>query len=96
MTPVSLNIMFGDAWVIEFTFGDGECRAPLVSQDIETDAAVAVDVGVVDASGEVDLWWLEWVVGGEVDRKEEDAARVGRVTGTHDGCLPVELQSHMC
>jgi hypothetical protein len=31
---------------------------------------------VIDPSGEVDLWWLEGVIGREVDRKEEDTARV--------------------
>lgn len=40
----------------------------MVSQDIETDAAVGVDVGVVDAGGEVDLGRLERIVGREVDR----------------------------
>lgn len=48
------------------TFGNGQSRAPLVSQDVKTDAAVRVDVRVVDACGEVDLWRLEWVVRGEV------------------------------
>jgi hypothetical protein len=52
----------------------------LVPQDIQTDAAVGVDVGVVDAGGEVDLRGLEGVVGGEVDGEEEDASRVWRVT----------------
>ena len=33
------------------------------------------------------LGWLEGVVCGEVDGEEEDAALVGRVGGTHDGCL---------
>ena len=49
------------------TFRYRQRRAPLVSQDIQTDATVAVDVWVVDAGGEVDLWWLERVVCGEVD-----------------------------
>jgi hypothetical protein len=49
------------------TFGDGQRRAPLIPQDVETDAAVRVDVRVVDAGGEVDLWRLERVVGREVD-----------------------------
>lgn len=40
----------------------------MVSQDIEADASVGVDVGVVDTGGEVDLRWLKWVVGREVDR----------------------------
>jgi len=74
------------------TFRDGERRAPLIPQDVQTDAAVAVDVRVVDTGGEVDLRRLERVVGGEVDRKEEDAAGVWRVARSHDGRLPVELQ----
>jgi len=31
---------------------------------------------MIDASGEVDLGWFEGVVGGEVNSKEENAARV--------------------
>ena len=50
------------------TLRDGQSRAPLVSQNVQTDAAVGVDVGVVDAGGEVDLWGLEGVVGWEMDR----------------------------
>lgn len=73
------------------TFANGQRRAPLVPQDVQTDAAVAVDVGMIDAGGEVDLWWLERVVGREVDCKEEDAAGVWRVAGSHDGRLPVKL-----
>ena len=62
--------------VAGLTFRDGECWAPLVPQYVQANAAVAVDVRVVDAGGEVDLWWLEWVVCGEVNRKEEDTAGV--------------------
>lgn len=62
------------------TFGDGERRAPLVSQDVEANAAVGVDVRVVDAGGEVDLRRLKGVVGREVNGEEEDTARVRRVT----------------
>lgn len=46
---------------------------------------------MVDARGEVDLGRFEGVVGREVDRKEENAAGVWRVTRTHDRGLPVEL-----
>jgi len=49
-------------------FGDGESRAPLVSQNVQADAAIRVDVWVVNAGGEVDLRGLEGVVGGEMDR----------------------------
>jgi hypothetical protein len=54
--------------------GDGEGWRPLVSQDVQADATVRVDVRVVYARGEVHLGRLEWVVCGEVDREEEDAA----------------------
>lgn len=59
------------------TFRDCQSRAPLVPQDVETDTAVGVDVGVVDAGGEVDLGGLERVVGREMDCEEENAPRVG-------------------
>jgi hypothetical protein len=58
------------------TFADGERRAPLVSQNVQADASVRVDVGVVNAGGEVDLRGLEGVVGREVDCEEEYAAGV--------------------
>lgn len=58
------------------TLGNGERRAPLIPQDVQADRAVAVDVGVVDAGGEVDLRGLERVVCGEVDGEEEDTAGV--------------------
>jgi hypothetical protein len=58
------------------TLGDGERGAPLIPQDVQADRAVAVDVGVVDAGGEVDLRGLERVVCGEVDGEEEDTAGV--------------------
>jgi len=69
---------------------DCESGGPLRSEYVEADGAVRVDVGVVDASGERNLWWLEGVVGGEVDGEEEDAALVGGVRRAHDGGLPVE------
>jgi hypothetical protein len=61
---------------IKHTFRDGQSRAPLVSQNVQADATVRVDVGVVDAGGEVDLGRLERVVGREVNREEKDTARV--------------------
>lgn len=62
--------------IVGYTFRDGQSRAPLITQDVETDGSVGVDVWVVDAGGEVDLWRLEWVVGWEVDCQEEDTAGV--------------------
>ena len=63
---------------------------PLVLEDVQADATVGVDVGVVDLRDELELRRLERVVRGEVDVQEEDATRVGRVVGAHDGGLPVE------
>lgn len=76
LVSIRLRVVFGGGR----TLRDGQCRAPLVPEDIQTDAAVGVDVGVVDAGGEVDLGRLEWVVGREVNGEEEDASRVWRVT----------------
>lgn len=53
---------------IFLTFRDRKCWAPLVTENVQTDAAVRVDVGVVDTGGEVDLRWFERIIGGEVDR----------------------------
>ena len=60
------------------------------TQPTHTHTHTPVDVGVVDACGELDLGGLEGVVCGEVDGEEEDAALVGRVGGPHDSRLPVE------
>ena len=62
------------------TFGDGQGGAPLIAQNVQADATVRVDIGVVNAGGEVDLGRLEGVVGREVYRKEEDTARVWAFT----------------
>lgn len=37
------------------TFGDGESRRPLWSQNVKTNAAVAVDIWVVDSCGKCNL-----------------------------------------
>ena len=62
------------------TLGNGQGRTPLVSQDVQTDATVRVDVGVVDARSEVNLRRLERVVCGEVDGEEENTTGVRRIT----------------
>ena len=60
----------------ERTLGDGQSRAPLVSQDVQANRSIGVDVGMVDLGREADLGGLEGVIGGEGDRKEEDASGV--------------------
>jgi hypothetical protein len=46
---------------------DCQGGTPLITQDVETNAAVGVDVGVINTGGEVDLRGLEWVIGREMD-----------------------------
>ena len=43
----------------EQNLGDGECRTPVVLQDVKTDGALAVDVAMVNASAEHHLQ-QEW------------------------------------
>lgn len=61
------------------TFRDGKSGRPLIPQDVKADAAVGVDVGVVDTSGKVHLRGLERVVGRECNAQEEYARRVWAV-----------------
>jgi hypothetical protein len=61
------------------TFRYCQSGAPLVAQNVQADAAIGVDVGVVDAGGEVDLGRLEGIVCREVDGQEEDTALEWRV-----------------
>jgi hypothetical protein len=62
------------------TFGYGQCRTPLIAQNVQAYATVRVDVWVVNASGEVHLWRFEGIIGGKVNCQEEYTARVGTVT----------------
>lgn len=71
----------------EEDFGHGEGRGPLRAQDVQADCAVAVDVGVVYASGECKFRGFEWVVRGEVDVEEEHPALKWGVCGAQNGCL---------
>ena len=61
----------------------------MISQDIQTNGTVGVDVGVVDLGSKTNLGRLERVIGGEGDGEEEDASCVRRFTlirkGRHIG-----------
>ena len=48
-------------------FGAGEGWAPLVLQDVEADAAILVNVAVVEFGGEIYFGRLEGIVGWEVN-----------------------------
>ena len=58
-----------EVWIVFalLTFGDCKGWAPLVTENIQADAAVGIDVRVVDAGGEVDLGRFEGIVGGKMD-----------------------------
>jgi len=71
-------------------FADGQGRAPLITENVEADATIGVDVRVIYACGEVDLWWLERIVRRKVYRQEEDTAAVAGIGRSHNGSLPVK------
>ena len=66
---------------------DRESRGPLFFQNIEANTALAVDIRVVHLGLELDLGWLEGVIGGEVNGDKENTAAVWRVPGAHNSCL---------
>ncbi len=52
----------------------------MVPEDVKADAAVGIDVWVVDPSREVHLGWLEGIVGRKVDGQKEDTTRIWRLS----------------
>jgi len=44
-----------------------QCWTPLISENVQTDATIRVDVGMIDASSEVDFWGLERIIGREMN-----------------------------
>lgn len=62
------------------TLRDRQGRAPLVPQNVQADAAIRVDIRVVDLRRERHLGRLEGVVRRECNGQEEHTATVRRVT----------------
>jgi hypothetical protein len=50
------------------TFRNSQSGRPLISQNVQTNGSVGVDVGVIDLGREADLGRFERVVGRESDR----------------------------
>jgi len=71
-------------------FANGQSRTPLILQDIQADTSIRVNVAVINTSGEVNLGWLEGIIGGEVNIQEEHTSSIWRVIWSHDSRLPVE------
>lgn len=69
--------------------GDGECRAPVVFQDVQTDDTLAVDVAVVNPCTESHLGGFKGVLRGEGDVQKEDAPLVHRAWRPQDGGPPL-------
>jgi len=51
----------------EEDFANSQSRAPLITQNVQADASVGVDVRMIYSRGKVHLWWLERVIGWEMD-----------------------------
>ena len=52
----------------------------MIPQNIEADRSVCIDVWVVNLRREADFGRFEWVIRGEHDGEEKNAARVRRVS----------------
>lgn len=67
---------------------DVQDGAPLVLENIQADATLHVDIGVVDGSGEADLRRYVRIAGREVEAQLESEPGVGSIGGSHDGTVP--------
>ena len=65
------------------TLRDRKGGRPLVSQDIQANRAIGIDVWVVNLGREADLGGFEWVIVGERDGEKEDAPCIWRITLDH-------------
>lgn len=77
--PQAISVCLQPRASRKLTFADGQSRAPLVTQDIQANTTVRVDIWVIDTGREVDLGGLERIVGGEMNGEEEYTAGVRRV-----------------
>jgi len=69
---------------------DCQRRRPLVSEDIQTNRSIRVDVWVIDLRCEAHFGRFERIINRKGDGKEEDTASVWRITRSHNRCLPLE------
>lgn len=56
------------------TIGNCQCWIPFTTQDIEGYPSARGNVRMIDSSGEVDVWSLQWVFRGDPNRQVEHAA----------------------
>ena len=67
----------------KLTLRDRQGGRPLVSQDVQANRAVGIDVWVINLGREADLGGLEWIIGGERDGEEENASGIRGITLGH-------------
>uniref|UniRef100_A0A2P2LWB3 Uncharacterized protein MANES_05G205200 n=1 Tax=Rhizophora mucronata TaxID=61149 RepID=A0A2P2LWB3_RHIMU len=65
-------------------------RAPLLFEDVKTDASIAVDIWVENLRTEGNLRWFKRVIGREVKRYKENTTSKWAVSRAHNRCLPVK------
>jgi hypothetical protein len=61
----------------EEQLGDSQSRRPVILEDIEADSSFIIDIAVIDLGGELNLWWLEWVILWELELKEKHSSFIG-------------------
>jgi len=67
-----------------------QSRRPLISQYIQTYAPIAIDVGVVNASCEIDPRGLEWIIRWKTNLEEKYTAFICALGRSHYCCLPLK------
>lgn len=67
---------------------DGQSRAPIVFQNVQTNDALTVDVAVVNARAEGHLGRFKRILGRKVNVQEENAAFVDGTRGPQNGRHP--------
>lgn len=73
----------------EEDFGDGQCWAPVVFQNVQANNTLTVDITVIDSCPKCHLWRLEGVLRCEGDIEEEHAALVHGARRPEDGGPPL-------
>jgi len=71
-------------------FRYGQRRRPLTAQNVQANAAVAVDVRMINSRRESDFRRFERIISREMNRQEENAALIRTVRRSHDRGLPME------
>ncbi len=69
-------------------FGYGQSWAPLIFQNIQTNASCRTYIWMVNASFEIDVWGFKWILSRKNDVQEKNPFFVNTIFWTHNGCRP--------